>query len=296
MANKRHIDEGARPATKANRVPIVLGATNGEEDAFSVHSYFLNKTPDGGIVGPDENKYTFPGNISPEGYFYAPFYEVTLKELDDELQYVDVRRINFNPTSASVSRRDIDVYNPNDGSTSSATLYDIKLVAPVPYDLIIGQPFSIYDIEKEMTYRAYLSDFSGRNLTVTTKEAISPVGLTGNKPGLNGKSQYIISYLSDNAPEYAEFIPSSQRLVWRGPKKMSDLESTSSIYDMPFANGRNYIHKNIDVFVRRQDPHGEYKLFRPSQNNPLRRFQIEGESKLDFDYIQEIIDSMVDAC
>jgi hypothetical protein len=102
--------------------------------------------------------------------------------------------------------------------------------------------------------------------------------------------------MTENAPDYAEYIPSTGKLVWRGPKKMSDLESDSPIYNMPFTNGRLYIHKNVDVFVRRQDPHGEYRIFRPSLKNPLRRFQVEGDPKLDFDYIQYIIDSMVDAC
>jgi hypothetical protein len=65
---------------------------------------------------------------------------------------------------------------------------------------------------------------------------------------------------------------------------------------MPFTNGRLYVHHNVNVFVRRQDPHGDYMLYHPSKKNPLRRYQIEGDAKIDFDYIQYIIDSMVDAC
>ena len=85
-------------------------------------------------------------------------------------------------------------------------------------------------------------------------------------------------------------------MIWRAPKKMSDLDSQSPLYNMPFTNGRLYIHKVVNMFVRRQDPHGNYMLFRPAINNPLRRYQIEGNPGIDFDYIQYIIDSMVDAC
>ena len=256
---------------------------------FEVSSYTLNM-----VATQEEDKVPFPGNISPEGYFYSPFYKVTLKELDDELQYSDVRRINFNPDEASVETASTIFYNPDDGSSAETTVYVINIVSPVAYSLIENQPFCIYDILCGMTYWGYLSGMTGRGLHIMTKEKIEESGITGTDT--SGKSRYIISYLSENAPEYAEFIPTAQRLVWRGPKKMSQLDSTSPLYNMPFTNGRLYIHKNVNVFVRRQDPQGDYKLYRPSQTNPLRRFQIEGGEKLDFDYVQEIIDSMVDAC
>lgn len=256
---------------------------------FEVSSYTLNM-----VATQEEGMVPFPGNISPEGYFYSPFYPVMLKELDDELQYCDVRRVNFNPDSASVVTATTTFYNPDDGSSDETTVYIVDIVSPVTYSFIENQPFCIYDILCGMTYWGYLSGMTGRRLHIMTATEISNSGLTGEDA--SGKSRYIISYLSENAPDYAEFIPTAQRLVWRGPKKMSELDSTSPLYNMPFTNGRLYIQKNVNVFVRRQDPHGDYKLFRPSQTNPLRRFQIEGGEKLDFDYIQEITDSMVDAC
>ena len=172
----------------------------------------------------------------------------------------------------------------------------ITILSPVTYDLISHQPFVIYDILGEETYRGYLDSISGAELTIVTEAQIDVSGITGEMEGASGRSSYIISILNENAPEYAEFIPSSDKVVWRGPKKMSQLDSTSPLYDMPFTNGRNYIHKNVNVFVRRQDPHAEFNLFRPWKENPLRRFQVEGNKKLDFDDVRFIIDSMVDAC
>lgn len=279
--------------TLENIEPI-LGAGNLSEetdDKFSVSSYTLNKL-DG--YGPDYQK--FPGNISPEGYFYSPFNEITIKELEDDLQFISVRRINFDPGTASSYETTMTVYDPLTGKEDEETLYIIKLTAPVPYNVISHQPFSIYDIDSEMTYRGHLLGVTGTSMEIALQQYIDNNGLIGAKEGLNGKSQYIISLLEENAPDYAEFIPSSQRLVWRNGKKMSDLESTSPLYNMPFVNGRNYIHKNINVFVRRQDAHSEFNLFRPSNENPLRRFQVEGGEKLDFDQIEYITDTMIDAC
>lgn len=273
---------------KKNETKVLFGTSElrGAGDSkFSVSSHTLNV-----VNGKD-----FPGNISPEGYFYSPFYEVNLREVEDEVQFIIVKRINFIPLSASVNEIKIMDYDPLTGKEEEKNLNIIKLSSPVPYSVILHQPFCIYDVLDEKTYMGYLSGVSGTELTIGTEAPIDSDGLVGNKDP-DGKSRYIISLISENAPDYAEFIPSSQKLVWRGPKKMSELDSTSPLYNMPFTNGRNYIHKNLNVFVRRQDPHEEFNLFRPSQENPLRRFQVEGGEKLDFDDVQYIIDSMVDAC
>ena len=281
-------------ATSSDRAQIVFGATT-HQDKFSISSYTLNK-----IADEDSIQHDFPGNISPEGYFYSPFYEITLKELDDELQSIPLKRINFTPSTASVSLSSVTVYHPEIGLFETKDITQIYVISPITYDFLIGQPFSIYDVMEEVTYRGHLDGFSshtsGCQICITTNADINSADLKGDGEGARGQSRYIISLLEENAPEYAEYIPSTGKLVWRGPKKMSDLASDSPIYNMPFTNGRLYIHKNINVYVRRQDPHGGYKLFRPALNNPLRRFQVEGDDKLNFDYIQTIIDSMVDAC
>ena len=282
-------------ARREDTIPtILLGAKAAEEDKFSVSEEILNVIKDN-----NNEEHKFPGNISLEGYFYSPFYEVTLKELDDVPQYVRTRRINFIPCGSTVSESAMTFYNPEMGIFNTKTLYIISIISPSSYGFMVGRPFSIYDVLEERTLRGHLDSYSenergGFDLKIATESKIEQDWLDGTNG--SGKSRYIISLLDENAPEYAEYIPSSGKLVWRAPKKMSDLESTSSIYNMPFTNGRLYIHKNINVFVRRQDPHNDFYLFRPSYENPLRRFQVEGDAKLDFDYIKQIIDSMVDAC
>jgi ABC-type transport system substrate-binding protein len=53
---------------------------------------------------------------------------------------------------------------------------------------------------------------------------------------------------------------------------------------------------NVNVFLKRQDPTGDYMLFRPAQANPLQRFKVEGQPQLDFDYINYITDTMLEPC
>ena len=219
-----------------------------------------------------------------------------LKELEDELNYATVRRINFVPQDASLNTITEKSYDPETGEEGEKTLYLIHITSPIPYKIIKYQPFVIYDISADTTNMGYLYSMEGLNITIATEYEINGENLDGSVDGADGKSCYIISLVEESVPEYAEFIPATQKLVWRGPKKMSDLESTSPLYNMPFTNGRNYIHKNINVFVRRQDPNNDYNLFRPSNENPLRRFQVEGGEKLDFDQIQYITDTLINAC
>lgn len=307
MAKKKKISVKAAPEPKPRpieyperigRTEVVIGTTDDQvvQGKFIVSSYTLNRFT-------EENK-DFPGNINPEGYFYEPFHEVALKEIDDNLQFINTKRINFVPSAetTSVNVSSVTFYESEAGYFTDKYLTIINLKSPISYPFIVGMPFSIYDIYEEVTYRGYLDQFKtdtdGASLIrITTESKIDQNGLNGNADESgNKKSRYIIALLDENAPEYAEYIPSTGRLVWRGPKKMSDLDSTSPLYNMPFTNGRLYIHNNINVFVRRQDPQGDRKLYAPSGKNPLQRFQIEGNPRIDFDAIKIIIDSMVDAC
>ena len=78
------------------------GVSDSETDKFIVSSYTLNQINI--KLQGDENALVkrFPGNISPEGYFYSPFTEITLRELNDVVSYTSVSRINFTPSVASV--------------------------------------------------------------------------------------------------------------------------------------------------------------------------------------------------
>lgn len=308
MAKKKKIIvKAAASAERPEREPRPIGdlpvstgtTTNEVQKNFIVSSYTLNEIEtEGGVKMP------FPGNINPEGYFYSPFQQIQLKELDDNLQMLSTRRVNFVPSSdtTNVITSSVTFYHTESGYFEEKNISVITIKSPVSYPFIIGQPFCIYDVMDDITYRGHLDGFEtvkdGTSLlTITTEAEISYNGLTGlEDEGNTRKSRYIISFLEDNAPEYAEYIPSTGKLVWRGPKKMSDLAADSPIYNMPFTNGRLYIHKNIDLFVRRQDSRNDFKLLHPSLDNPLRRFQIEGNPKIDFDAIKIIIDSMVDAC
>ena len=63
----------------------------------------------------------------------------------------------------------------------------------------------------------------------------------------------------------------------------------NELYDMTFSNGRFYVEKNINFFLRRQDPFGKYGLstgqfikIEKDISNPMDDFIIEGSKQADF--------------
>jgi hypothetical protein len=91
--------------------------------------------------------------------------------------------------------------------------------------------------------------------------------------------------------------------------KTSEVTSASTLYNVPFSNGAIYIEKNVNLFLKRQDPQGINYLYnydeRPSLgdeeskvSSTLSAFlRKEGMPKLDLRYLLEgDIDITLDLC
>lgn len=75
------------------------------------------------------------------------------------------------------------------------------------------------------------------------------------------------------------------------------------LFEAPFANGRFYLEKNINLFLKRQDPNGKYGLSKPLfkkyiQNipNPMVRFTIPGNAPIDFSEIMFTLNNLSNNC
>jgi hypothetical protein len=74
------------------------------------------------------------------------------------------------------------------------------------------------------------------------------------------------------------------------------------LYDTSFANGRFYIEKNINFFLKRQDPIGKYGLSIPlfkgseARSNPMIKFNIIGYEPIDTSEAVDIINKLSNTC
>jgi hypothetical protein len=50
------------------------------------------------------------------------------------------------------------------------------------------------------------------------------------------------------------------KYVWRNFKEHKDIDNTSELYNRPFTNGTHYLHENINLYLKRQDPLGYFGL------------------------------------
>jgi hypothetical protein len=99
-------------------------------------------------------------------------------------------------------------------------------------------------------------------------------------------------------PLYAKLNRSTSKFVWRNIIKPSEVIRGGETYNRPFANGNFYIEKNINFFLRRQDPVGKYGLSGPLfkkisrvVSNPLAKYVIKGYGPYDFSSIMSMFNN-----
>jgi hypothetical protein len=116
--------------------------------------------------------------------------------------------------------------------------------------------------------------FEGRPFGETVQEINAAINASSSN------RRYRAFYTTESVPVYAKYVSQMQSFVWRKFLNPSLLPTDSELYDMPFANGRHYIEKNINFFLRRQDPEGEFGLLwakGATAANPMDYFKLSGE-------------------
>lgn len=227
------------------------------------------------------------GNIAPEGYFYKAHYKVKLKELSDFVNYGYEEEIVNTFLSFTTSDKirgsytclTDDNYYLVTGDTVIINFYKNGL-----YNNLYGK---VQNYEKEGgKYQLVIivdnmdEDFANRVFTGSYRYMF----IGGNF------SKKIFKYYPLKS-DYSYNIPDgSGRYIWRDVKKTSEITTGSELYDQPFTNGATYIHKDINFYLKRQDPYGIYGLsYINSKNDLQREIEITGKEKYvgDYDYYSE---------
>ena len=272
--------------------------------------------------------YLMAGNLNPEGYYYSPHNRIVVKELTDDVSEASVNRLNIDKNSIDDN---FVVLNDDSLSTNVAV---VKLLSPRLYDFQKGENIMFYNWNTQKTVFGTIDTVIGRQsilVKIIQSEAISDVidKNTGKvkvdknllpeesmlfKPNANGvykiSDDILVLYTSITVPNYAVYRGSTSSYVWRGPIKTSEVTSASTLYNVPFSNGAIYIEKNVNLFLKRQDPQGINYLYnydeRPSIGNGEKGnvsstasafLRKEGMPKLDLRYLLEgDIDITLDLC
>lgn len=177
-------------------------------------------------------------NRAPEGYYYKPHYEIKICELSEKPEEGCHTKMSFIELGA-VS----DVKNVFTGMTA------------VPYYVQEGD--TIYAYRKNSTSRK-----EGKILYVG-----GPLYTEVRFELTIGQNERITDYRifkhNDEMPKYSyELNDGSGRYLWKKIVPYDELDRTEEVYNMVFTNGAKYCHKNIEFYLKRQDPEGKYGLNR----------------------------------
>lgn len=181
----------------------------------------------------------YAANLAPEGYYYQAHYPIQLKEY----------------------------------STTVNTGYHTQIA---DYKILLTENSNKYTIETDKNYYFEVNDtlyLYRKTDNVKIETLITFVGgddfrvITFTTPNGTGIEDFNLFKPNRIKPEGAyEFNDGTGKYVWRDFVLSSNIVRESDLYDSMFTNGAIYIHKDINFYLKRQDPYGEYGL-RPSYDN-----------------------------
>ena len=218
------------------------------------------------------NNSEFYGNINPEGYFYKPHYKIKLISEEILPSKSEAKVINFSKTSSST------IINAN----------TITFNAPTNFGFYKGDNIAFFNVEDSTTTWLEIIDVQNETtLTLRNEDE------NGNSI-ISGKiNDYFAFWSPDSVPTYAKLSLMERKFIWRKLVPQSELMMDNELYNTPFSNGRLYIENNINFFLRRQDPTGEYGLSRPigKGDNRLNKFVVGGYEPRDFSIYETIMNN-----
>lgn len=200
-----------------------------------------------------------------EGYYYTPHYEIPIK-MFGSLQSIF-------PDFLSI--RQLTKYGDEIGIYRFSTLQQ--------HFLTKGDKAMLYDKIRNIYYKLFVIDNEEDNYNIFTCEVHDErtdelVNITYVDEGSEKVIENISSsvhigdhmvssfklFKMDNlgVPSYAEVLKDGTcRLIWHDVINNGSVNWDSTIEEYPFTNGRFYVNRKIDLYVRRQDPYDLYGLY-----------------------------------
>jgi hypothetical protein len=293
-------------------------SANGNKEVFKVDTYYVNNVRNPlDTNGKTPSELMF-GNILPEGYYYNPHSKIQIQENDVQTSSSVAKFINYsnfkyeriqnyilikengeilffeNFEKAKENEKRGDEIVPQEG------YYKLTFNTPINYGFYKGDYIAFYDIETMNIIWSEISEVSGSNLSVKIDESLLDGIIVSTElfTPKNAERRFYAFWSPDNVPLYAKLNRSTSKFVWRNIVKPSEVIRGSETYNRPFANGNFYIEKNINFFLRRQDPIGKYGLSGPlfkkisrAISNPLAKYVIKGYGPYDFSSIMSMFNN-----
>lgn len=191
----------------------------------------------------ENNIYQYDGisvNQRPEGYFYKPHYKIQLKEISNTINQDSIETINPKRITKIEEEREVAITCYTNHNLNSYSKLEIVNKINNNSDFVI--------VNSTTNSKTFL-------ITVPSSYEVEEfIDLIFN-------NNIIILKLNDNIPDYATSIDDgSYRYLWRNVQSVGDINNVE-LEEYPFTNDCFYIHKQINLFLRRQDPENKVGLY-----------------------------------
>ena len=183
-------------------------------------------------------------NNKPEGYYYIPHYKIPVKTFG-KLQ-------SIMPTFLSIQ----SIINIIDLDAIQVTTQQYHFLKP-------GDKAIIYNMENDKYYYLTAIPAASSNDRVFACKVYDEKGNLSHVINGDNIDNYRL-FKVDNlgVPSYAHLLKDGTcRYIWRDIINNGSMGGDKNIEEYPFTNGAFYINKRIDLYLRRQDPYGIYRLF-----------------------------------
>lgn len=210
-----------------------------------------------------------PSNQRPEGYYYEAHYPIMLKELSSRIQQdalitFTVAKDGVNPDNYS--------NNPNYAKIKVNVKHKLKEGDYIRVTNTNDKSYSLGIIETILSNTEFLINYPKIYNFQTFKENVE-----------NGK--LLLIKTNSNIPSYATSLnDGSQRYLWRDVQRVGNINNVT-LPEYPFTNGCFYVYKNLNFYLRRQDPHNYNNLYYSNFPNDVVGSIITGNDN--YEYINE---------
>lgn len=238
------------------------------------------------------------GNLRPEGYFYNPHTKISIRKENELVKTAKAKYLNFISISGAFH------------TVENKTIVSVEV--PTGYKILKGEHIAVYDrgdgIEVHGINWGEVRNVNGSVLDIEfpgcpfTSDPIQYGDVYDISYILqeetDGVRRFYLFYSNDGVPTYATFVKSNLSFTWKSLDLMSECNYGDELYNLPFANDRLYIEKNINFFVKRQDPNGKFGLLygiNPLYKNPIDLFSLPG-AEFDISQAVEFYNNLSNVC
>lgn len=186
---------------------------------------------------------------STEGYFYNPHYEIKLKSYSAIVNEGEIKKLPncFDFQSGMTFNNEIVMLSgKNDNQIKSLILKLENISGLTNYDII---RITKKDDKKYINVKISTSLNLDNCIIFPYDKNFIP-----NVSGITINDYYIGKYSSENIPSYAQ-DQYNGLCLWRDIENLSENDK-----ELIFTNGRFYINKLFNIYLKRQDPFGYYGL------------------------------------